>query len=202
MSDESRTVARRGLGGLLPVALGVALAFASPLGVIATQGPTLSTVDAGAIDAALRATAVPKIEGLAKQAAPKLLVADMSLGVCDGTPKTFCLDSALKTLRVVIARNSSSLWSAELADAVKSRNPGRQSIARLQLSEATIVSAETTSSTREGRAVVRASLPGYVSDCAVVIVQLSYGASTIWAVLLQRNGDAWRVLDERQLGQS
>jgi hypothetical protein len=182
------------------LALGVA--FASPLGVIATQETTLSAMDAAAIDAALRATAVPKIQAPARQAAPKLLVADMSLSVCDRTPKTFCLDSALKTLSVVIARNPPSLWSAELTDAVKSRNAGRQSIARLKLSAATIVSAETTSTTREGRAVVRASLPGYASDRAVVILQLSYGASTIWAVLLQRNGDAWRVLDERQLGQS
>jgi hypothetical protein len=159
-------------------------------------------MDTAAIDAALRATAVPKVEALAKQTAPRLLVADMSLGVSDGTSKTFRLDSALETLRVVIARNPSSSWSAELADAVKSRSARRQSIARLKISAATIVFAETTSSTREGRALVRASLPGYVSDRAVVIVQLSYGASTIWAVLLQRNGDAWRVLDERQLGQS
>jgi len=200
MSDESRKVACRVLGSFLPLALGVA--FASQLGVIATQETTLSAIDAAAIEAALRATAVPKIEALAKQAAPTLLLADLSLAVCDGTPKTFCLDSALKTLSVVIARNPPSLWSAELADAVKSRNAARHSIAGPQLSAATMVSAETTSSTREGRAVVRASLPGYVSDRAVVIVQLSYGASTIWAVLLQRNGDAWRVLDERQLGQS
>lgn len=85
---------------------------------------------------------------------------------------------------------------------LKSRNAGRHSVAGQQLPIATIASAETTSSTKEGRALVRASLPGYVSDRAVVIVQLSYGASTTWAVLLQRNGHAWRVLDERQLGQS
>ena len=202
MSDELRQVARKGLRSLLPVALGVALASASPLDVIATQEMTPSAGDASVIDAALRATVVPKIEALAQQAAPKLLVADLSLAVCDGTPRTFCLDSALKTLSVVIARNQPSPWSAELSDAVKSRNARRQSIAHLKLSAATIVSAETTSSAREGRAVVRASLPGYFSDRAVVIVELSYGASTIWAVLLQRNGDAWRVLDERRLGQS
>ena len=113
MSDELRQVARKGLRSLLPVALGVALASASPLDVIATQEMTPSAGDASVIDAALRATVVPKIEALAQQAAPKLLVADLSLAVCDGTPRTFCLDSALKTLSVVIARNQPSPWSAE-----------------------------------------------------------------------------------------
>jgi len=202
MSYESRSFRLRVTGRLLPVALGVSLAAASPLAGLATQGTTVSTMDASAIDAALKATAAPKTAALAKQAPPKLLVADMSLAICDGTPKTFCLDSALKTLSVVIARSSPSPWSAELADAVKSRNAGKQSLARLRLSAATIVPPETTSSVKEGRALVRVSLPGYVADRAVVILQLSYGASTIWAVLLQRNGETWRVVDQHQLGQS
>jgi hypothetical protein len=187
---------------LLPATWSVALACAFPLAGFAAQGTTVSPLDATAIDAALTATAVPKIGTSAKQAFPKLLVADVSLAVCDGTPKTVCLDSALKTLSVVIARSAPGSWSTDLVDAVKSRNAVRQSIGRLQLSTATIVSAETTSSTREGSAVVRTSLPGYDADRAVVILQLSYGASRIWAVLLQRNGDAWRVLDQHQLGQS
>ena len=187
---------------LLPVTVSVALTGALPLVGFATQGTTISTLDAAAIDAAVKATAVPKIGGPANLAFPKLLVADVSLAVCDGTPKTFCLDSALKTLSIVIERSSPGSWSADLADALRSRNAGRQSIASLHLSAATLAPADTTSSIFEGRAVVRASLPGYVADRAVVILQLSYGASTIWAVLLQRNGDAWRVLDQHRLGQS
>jgi hypothetical protein len=84
---------------------------------------------------------------------------------------------------------------------LKSRNREKQSFARLQLSAATIVAVNITSSAREGRALVHASLPGYVGNRAGVILQMSYGQSTIWAVWLQRSGEAWRVVDSHQLGQ-
>jgi len=111
------------------------------------------------------------------------------------------LDFQLKSLATAIAGQLSGPWPVEIVDALRSRNAQSQSIDRRQLTSSTIT-ADTRGNVKDGRAVVRVSLPAYLGDRAAVIVHLSYGAAITWAVLLERSGEGWRVIEKEQLSQS
>jgi hypothetical protein len=156
------------------------------------QSP-ITTTDADVIIEALRVTAVQDIARRAKPPAPEaaLAVVNQSVAVCGATsPKTFCLDSVLRTLDVLRQRGN---WPmASLVTALRERNKASASLAHLQLATGSVVPRAERGGAR--RSVAQVSLPAIEGDDALIVVAAQYAGTQIWAVQLRRSAGAWKAV--------
>lgn len=164
---------------------------------IVGQPPAQSGVapaDAAIINEALRATALQEIARLAKPPASPaaLALVNQTVASCDAMPpKTFCLDSAFKTLDVIRQRGG---WpTASLLAALQTRNKTSLSLADLQLATGSLVARGERAGMRDGRSVAQVSLPAIEGDAALIIVVAQFAGSQAWAVQLGRAGSSWKA---------
>jgi hypothetical protein len=166
---------------------------AAVVGQAPTQSPMTPT-DSAIINEALRATAMQEIARFDKAPYPPaaLYLVKQSVASCGVTPpKTFCLDSAFKTLDVVRQRGG---WpAAPLVAELQERNKTSVSLAHLQLATGTLVDRGERASMRDGRSVAQVSLPAIEGDAALIIVVAQFAGSQAWAVQLGRAGGTWRA---------